>query len=235
MIKFKLYLDKDKETAWLNEMAGNGYAMTGFFAGFYRFAECQPGEFLYQVDITGGLFHVGEEYRTFMTEMGVEIVCLWGPWVILRKRAEDGPFELYTDVESTIENYKKIRTMFKIVAILEICCLLLELYMAETADGTAVAGAFILGILVFAVLRQILHINGILSELNGRLGKEPGHLGIGENRKVSGVLLAGLLCNSAALLLRDTIGDFWRILIQILAIVLMLAGIWLTSWRKDGE
>ncbi len=27
---FKMMLDKDKETAWLNEMADKGHAMTGF-------------------------------------------------------------------------------------------------------------------------------------------------------------------------------------------------------------
>ena len=37
MTKFRLYLDKDKETAWLNEMAAQGYALTGFYAGFYKF------------------------------------------------------------------------------------------------------------------------------------------------------------------------------------------------------
>ena len=40
---FKMMLDKDKETAWLNEMADKGHAMTGFCAGFYYFEDCQPG------------------------------------------------------------------------------------------------------------------------------------------------------------------------------------------------
>lgn len=42
MIRFRLYFDKDKETAWLNEMSGCGWAMNGFFAGFYRFEKCEP-------------------------------------------------------------------------------------------------------------------------------------------------------------------------------------------------
>ena len=33
MVKFKLMFNKDKETDYLNEMAKQGYAMTGFFAG----------------------------------------------------------------------------------------------------------------------------------------------------------------------------------------------------------
>ena len=104
MVKFKLFINKGEETEYLNEMARKGYAMTGFALGFYTFESCRPGEYIYQVDITEGLFRVSGDYRDFMREMGVEIVCLWGPWVILRKRAEEGPFVLYTDVESSIEH-----------------------------------------------------------------------------------------------------------------------------------
>ena len=53
----------------------------------------------------------------------MEIVVLWGFWIILRKRAEDGPFELYTDVDSKIEHYRKIRRMFKVVTVIELLAL----------------------------------------------------------------------------------------------------------------
>ena len=33
MIKFKLYLDKDAETNWLNEMSEKGWASLIFFRG----------------------------------------------------------------------------------------------------------------------------------------------------------------------------------------------------------
>lgn len=49
MIKFKLYFDKDAETKWLNQMAAEGWAMTGFFAGFYTFEKCEKGKYIYQV------------------------------------------------------------------------------------------------------------------------------------------------------------------------------------------
>ena len=70
MVRFRLYANKDEETAYLNEMAARGYAMTGFFAGFYSFEKCRPGEFIYQVDITEGWFRVSSDYREFMQEMG---------------------------------------------------------------------------------------------------------------------------------------------------------------------
>ena len=36
MIRFKLYLDKDAETNWLNEMSEKGWAFKSFFAGERR-------------------------------------------------------------------------------------------------------------------------------------------------------------------------------------------------------
>ena len=121
-------------------MSRKGYAMTGFLAGFFRFEACRPGEYLYQVDLTEGFFRVKKDYREFMREMNVEIVCLWGPWVILRKKAVEGPFELYTDVESSIEHYERARWMFKIAAVLEIAAAVVELVCAANSQDKAVIG-----------------------------------------------------------------------------------------------
>ena len=83
MVRFRLYFNKDKETAYLNEMVGKGYAMKNFFAGFYLFERCRPGEYIYQVDIGEAMFQVSGDYREFMQDMGVEIVCTWGLWVLM--------------------------------------------------------------------------------------------------------------------------------------------------------
>ena len=107
MIKFKLYFDKDKETAWLNEMSSNGWSMNGFFAGFYRFEPCEKGKYTYQIDFGNKLFSVSDDYKEFMAEADIEIVQTWGFWVFLRKLTAKGDFELYTDVDSQIDHYKK--------------------------------------------------------------------------------------------------------------------------------
>ena len=48
MVKFRLYFDKDKETKWLNKMAAAGWAMIGFFAGFYKFEQSEKAEYSYR-------------------------------------------------------------------------------------------------------------------------------------------------------------------------------------------
>lgn len=122
MIRFKFTYDKDEEQEWLNDYCRQGWAMTGFFMGVVTFAPCRPGEFIYQIDLLPGKgiwADKYEDYVIFMHEMGVEVLQRWGRWVYLRRRAEDGPFEVYTDLESQIELYRRIRRMFLWALIIE--------------------------------------------------------------------------------------------------------------------
>lgn len=169
MVKFRWSFNTNEATEWLNSMAKQGWALTGFFFGFYRFAECEPGEYIYQVDIAEKMFSVPESYRQFMGEMGVEIVCLWGPWVILRRKAEEGTFELYTDAESTYEHYRKIRNMFQAVSMIEGVGLfygVTSAVMLKNAVGWV--SALLAAVFLAVFLGQILRLNGILAELKNR-------------------------------------------------------------------
>lgn len=239
MTKFRLYFDKDKETAFLNEMSRKGYAMTGFCVGFYRFDRCLPGEYIYQIDITEGMFRVSNDYREFMRDMDVEIVCLWGPWVILRKKAAQGAFELYTDVESSIAHYTKIKKTFQLATVMEIICLFLEIWGILRGVAAAWSFAFILGAIAIAFVRQLMRINDILAELKGRSGDTGEQSYSGRKGKISGYLAAGLFLNGVALLIRDTGGGlaFWlgfaKGFLHVLAILLCVAGCIFTLWRRS--
>lgn len=232
---FRMMLDKDKETAWLNEMADKGHAMTGFCAGFYYFEDCQPGEYLYQVDFTDGLFRVSQDYRQFMTEMGVEVVALWGFWVVLRRKAAEGEFTLYTDVETMIEHYRKIRRMFKVVAVVEMLCLIMEIYGAYAGSKAAIGGMLVIGIMTWAVIRQAIRTNDILDELYARQGRVPEGNGC-RSRKVPMVLAAMLLLNGIAFLCRDLPepGPVIGRGLHVLAIILMALCVW-QCFRGRGD
>ena len=125
MIRWKFTFDKDDEQDWLNDYARQGWAMVSFFAGLVTFVPCQPGEYIYQIDLLPGkgvFAKQYEDYVIFMNEMDVEILQRWGRWVYLRKRAEDGPFEVYTDTASKIELYRRIRGMFLWALAIECMC-----------------------------------------------------------------------------------------------------------------
>ncbi len=224
MIKFSLRLDKDKETQWLNEMSKKGYSLTGFFAGFYKFEKCNPGEYVYQIDMTEGLFSVTDDYRTFMQEAGIEIVCCWGFWVILRKKASEGKFALYTDVESTLEHYKKIRKLFKVVTIIELLCFYVEVFAAIQGALAGYAGMCIIGLLLFGLVNILIKTNKRIGELQERLGQENNF----RRRPANIVLASGLLLNGCIQLTKEYLPEPAFIGMSIVAIILMLAGIYQT-------
>ena len=45
MIKFRYYIDNQKEQDWLNKLSREGWALKKFFLGFYKFEKCEPGEY----------------------------------------------------------------------------------------------------------------------------------------------------------------------------------------------
>lgn len=226
MVKFRIYFDKDQETAWLNEMAQNGWAMTSFFAGFYTFDKCAKGKWSYQVDLGEKFGKCTEDYREFMRDAGIEILQNWGYWVFLRKPADEGEFQLYTDVESSIEHYSKILKMFKIVAILEIICLFAEL--AGALSGIQIAWVYTLIILAMtvAVINACVKTKNTIRELEAR------KTGIEPEKKVgpSPILAVGLLCNAVGMMAlnSDSLSDMTKRGIMIIAIALITVGVYKT-------
>lgn len=231
MIKFRLYFDKDAETEWLNQMAADGWAMKSFFAGFYGFEKCEKGEYLYQIDFGDRLFSVSSDYRELMQDAGIEIVQTWAYWVFLRKRASDGRFELYSDVASSIEHYKKIRKMFKVAIIIEMLCAFFELY-AGAVGGVMLGYAFALlfGAFLVGLLNAVIKLNDTIAELNVRL------TGIERKnrcRNISAFMAVGLLMNSCAIMITDIVPHGVKYTIQIIAIILMLVGLFQTCANRE--
>ena len=121
MIKFRLYYDIDKEERFLNKMSKNGYGFIKYFAGFYTFKKISPNQYTYRVDFirdkdTENL----DNYVELLEDSGATLIQTWGPWAFFKK---EGEFELYTDTQSLIGLYIKIRNLFLILFFTEICCL----------------------------------------------------------------------------------------------------------------
>lgn len=150
MIKFRWYYDKDREEGFLNNMVTKGYAMKSYFLGFYSFEKCEPGEYTYRVDITSGK---GVEYCNLICETGGEIIDSWGVWTFFRKK---GTFELYTDNESRIQQYRKIQKTFLSLAICESIMLIssTRIYFNDN-DNTSLYLSIILGIICIAFFYQV--------------------------------------------------------------------------------
>lgn len=236
MLKFRAYFDKDRETKWLNEMAAQGWAMNGFLALVYSFERCQPGEYIYQIDMTDSFGVVNSDYSEFMREAGVEIMCTWGFWVVLRKRAAEGPFELYTDVESRIRHYSKIRRLFKVALILETVCLVIDMMATVGSKGSwlTIGCVFLIGAVMILMGRELRRVSDILAELKERIGESAGCL---RRRRVSGFVPVGLLFNAMGILLHGCEneiagGHLVRGVCVILALVFLVIGFVRTAQER---
>jgi len=133
MRKFRLYYDKDKEEIWLNQMCSKGWGMTKYFCGIYSFDPCAPDEYKYQIDLPdlqetsqNDKDRIKREYIEFVEETGAEYVCTWGFYMVFRKKKEKGDFKLYTDPESQIKLYQRVRKLFFAVLLLELAVSILE-------------------------------------------------------------------------------------------------------------
>ncbi len=220
MLKFKPSFDKDAITQWLNEMSKQGYAMTGFFAGIFVFEECTPGKYIYQVDFGNKFFSVAEDYREFMNDANVEIVQSWGYWIYLRKLASDGNFTLYTDVDSSIEHYKKILKMFKFAAILEIIFFCICATLVNYNSATSIWATITTGILAIAVFRAAFRTRRKLEELLERKGECLTY----NNRRVSPLIPIAFLINAITLIIHELLPTPVKGCILIIVIILLAIG-----------
>lgn len=170
MIRWKFTFDKDEEELWLNDWCQKGWAMTSFFVGMVTFAPCQPGEFIYRIDLVPGQFlaaHDYEGYVIFMDEMGVEVLQRWGRWVYLRKRAAEGPFVVYSDTESKIALYRRVRSLFLFTLALELLCSLSAWNLLFQNPGEMFARGLVGFYIVIAVvmLRAVWRCSWKIKEL----------------------------------------------------------------------
>ena len=105
-----------------------------------------------------------------MEETGVEIIDNWGYWVFLRKKAAEGEFELYTDVDSQIEHYTKIRNMFKVVSIIELICFIVEIIcFHQSNEPVLIFCVILIGVLVFVCIKATFKTNRTIAELKERI------------------------------------------------------------------
>ncbi|NCB32134.1 MAG: DUF2812 domain-containing protein [Clostridia bacterium] len=166
MRKFKLYYDKDAEEAWLQSMSAGGWAFKHFCMGVYTFEPSEPGEYIYRIDLMPGDAREQEQFTAFMRDAGIEPVGKWYRWVYLRRQAAEGPFELYTDADSKIAHYSRIRRFFGGVLALELLCMAMEMN-AALATGRALFWCFtgLLLAIVLVLFRMVLKCNRKIATL----------------------------------------------------------------------
>ena len=74
-----------------------------------HFVRCQPGEYTVRLEMRGH----DEAYLAFMQETGAEYLGRMMKWIYFRKKTADGPFDLFSDLDSRIAHLDRICTLLK--------------------------------------------------------------------------------------------------------------------------
>lgn len=139
---FKVFFsDLDKQEKWLNEKAQQGFKLIKTSKLFYYFENCKPTEYIYKVEfIIEKSMAQQKDYRTFLEELGIHSFTKnfgFGNYsygkiqyslsagrvrtspgtinseiLILEKKNDGKPFEVFTDKNDKLSYYRKVRNAF---------------------------------------------------------------------------------------------------------------------------
>lgn len=114
--KFKFYFawDYQKEEKWLNEMSDIGLQLVDVGMCRYVFEDNNKDRYIYRLELLDNVLSNSKSisYIRFLEETGVEHVGSVLRWAYFRKKAGDGEFELYSDIDSKIKHCKRILFLF---------------------------------------------------------------------------------------------------------------------------
>ncbi|MCL2106752.1 MAG: DUF2812 domain-containing protein [Oscillospiraceae bacterium] len=113
----KAFADVQKEETWINEQCAEGWALVKIGVGGlkFMFEPCQPGEYIYRTEIVTLSGQKKKDYFGFSENAGVELITnqWWNMGLTyFRKKASDGPFELYSDVDGKIRQHGPLRNLY---------------------------------------------------------------------------------------------------------------------------
>ena len=159
--------DFQEEERWLNEMSAKGLHLTD--ASFFRyvFEDGVPGEYLYRLELLENFPNHPEsrKYLEFMEETGAEVVSTFKRWVYFRRKAENGAFDLYSDIDSRIAHMKRIVTLLTILAAVEGACVVMQLAGALLGHVNTVPVAAVLAIFEAFLLTGLFKMKKVYKKL----------------------------------------------------------------------
>ena len=115
-----LFINIEKEETWLNDMCQSGYALCVISNGYYVFEPCDPGTYIYRLEFFDQEIFQKEKdsYLKFMQESNVECIASFKRWHYFRRDSALGDFEIYSDIDSKIEHYKRINFIWYMLALI---------------------------------------------------------------------------------------------------------------------
>lgn len=151
----------EEEEKWLNKMSAAGLQLVDVGFCRYVFEEGVRGEYIYRLEMLEDLpsHPRSVAYINFLEETGAQHIGTLLRWVYFRKKATDGPFDLYSDLGSRIKHYRRILVLLLAVSPITV----INLWRLATIDQLAsipltlisLLLAILLGVGVFSIIRKV--------------------------------------------------------------------------------
>lgn len=127
----------EEEERWLNQMAEKGQILCGVGFCKYIFEEGAPGEFLIRLEMLGDWpqSETSLDYIHFIEDTGAEHVGSVMRWVYFRKKAADGAFDLFSDIDSRVKHLDRLLKLFGILAPTEAYIGFYNLFLYRVGKG----------------------------------------------------------------------------------------------------
>jgi len=155
--RWRLFIDYEKEEKWLNAMAAKGLALISYgLFNWYIFEECQPGEYIYRIELLENRARSLEslQYIRFMEGQGVECVDTYLNWVYFRKRTASGPFEIYSDLDARLKHCQRVSRLYLTFGFLELClgCSQIGMFHSSLENGSKM---WIFSVVVWSIVMTL--------------------------------------------------------------------------------
>lgn len=158
----------EKEEKWINEMAAKGLNLVSVGFCRYEFEEGTPGEYNYHLEYLKKLPSNPESisYIHFLEDTGVEHVGTFKKWAYFRKKASEGEFDLYSDIDSQLNHLKRIYKLLLFLLPLEILAILFNLYPSISFHSIInIICAVVLSLLTLFLLLGLMNISSKIKSL----------------------------------------------------------------------
>ena len=106
----------DKEERWLNEMAMAGWVLDSVGWCRYTFRSCEPGEYTVRLEMHA----YDSQYIDFMEQSGAEYIGNVLQWRFFRKKAVEGPFDIFSDIDSRITHLDNIGRLLVVLGVMNL-------------------------------------------------------------------------------------------------------------------
>jgi len=153
--------DFDKEEKWINEMSAQGSQLCGVGFFKYVFEDGLAGEYIYRLEMLNKHPSRAEsvDYIHFLEDTGAEHIGSVKRWVYFRKKADNGGFDIFSDIDSRINYLGRIISFSGILGGINLLSGLgnMLIYFSSGSVGNFLAGLLGFGIeagLILGLMRM---------------------------------------------------------------------------------